>query len=213
MGHHVVVQGEHLAAIAEKAGFRDAMTVWNAPENAALRKARDNPDVLAPGDVIYVPEKEPKTVPRSTDQFHPFVAKIDALKLRIVLLDFDNKPLANVPATLSVEGKSFELVSNGTGLIQQAIPRTAKTGRLLVKDLAIDLSLQIGHLDPVEEESGWRARLVNLGYYRGWVSDDGEVADKFFSWALEEFQCDTGLKVTGKPDAATLAKLKQAHGS
>ncbi len=213
MGNHTVEQGEHLALIAEEAGFRDALTVWNAPENAELRKQRDNPYVLFPGDVIFVPEKTPKTVSVPTTQHHVFVVKIDTLKLQLRLLDFDNRPLANVPAVLEVEDATFDLVSSGAGAIEHEVPRSARTGRLKVADFGIEIALSIGELDPVEKQSGWLARLINLGYYRGSVTDDGDAAQKLISWALEEFQCDNGLKVTGKPDAATLAKLKEMHGS
>jgi hypothetical protein len=213
MPNHVVKQGEYLALIAEKAGFRDALTVWNAPENAELRKRRQNPNVLYPGDVIFVPEKQQKTLSRSTDQHHVFVAKIDRLKLRVVLLDFDHRPLAGVPAILEVDGNKFELVSDSAGAYEQAVPRSAQHGRFRVEEFGIDFPLHIGELDPVENDSGWRARLINLGYYRGLLTDSGSVAEKFFGWALEEFQCDSDLKVTGIPDATTLARLKKLHGS
>jgi N-acetylmuramoyl-L-alanine amidase len=213
MGNHVVEQGEHIALIAERAGFRSAKTIWDAPENAALRKKRDNPHVLMPGDVVFVPDKQQKTESRATGKRHVFKAIGDKLKLRVVLLDFDNRPLPDVPAVLEVEGTRYEVTSDGTGLIEKDVPRSARSGRLEVAEFGIDLALHIGHLDPVAEESGWRARLINLGYYRGTITDEGETADKLFAWALEEFQCDMKLPVTGKPDGATLAKLLTVHGS
>jgi peptidoglycan hydrolase-like protein with peptidoglycan-binding domain len=69
--------------------------------------------------------------------------------------------------------------------------------------------VRIGHLDPHDEDSGWQARLVNLGYIPGTLDD---ITDDHFRWAVEEFQCDHHLKVTGKLDDATRAKLKDSHG-
>jgi hypothetical protein len=33
----------------------------------------------------------------------------------------------------------------------------------------IEFAFKIGHLPPEDEEFGWQARLVNLGYYAGAV--------------------------------------------
>lgn len=213
MSAYTIKPGDHLSQLAETAGFRSADTVWNAPENKDLRGQRDNPSVLAPGDALFIPDKQKKVIQRSVDADHRFVAKVDKLNLRLLLLDFDNKPLSGVAATLTVAGKTMELTSGGDGAIQAKLPRSAQGGRLSVPDLGLDLELQVGHLDPVHTESGWRARLVNLGYYRGSVGDDKDEHAKPWSWALEEFQCDHDLPVTGKPDGATLAKLNSVHES
>jgi murein L,D-transpeptidase YcbB/YkuD len=50
----------------------------------------------------------------------------------------------------------------------------------------------------------------NLGYIAG-ASDDLE--DEQLVSALQEFQCDYGLKVDGVCGASTQAKLKETHGS
>ena len=205
--------GDHLAAIAEEAGFRSADTVWDAGENADLRALRDNPSVLAPGDQLFVPDKQGKEISRSIDSSHRFVAKIDKLLLKIMLTDFDNAALSGLDAVLSVEGSRFELVTDGDGAVQQKVPRSARTGHLTVADLGVDIDLQIGDLDPPDMESGWKARLINLGYYRGAHEDDDDTVVKFWGWALEEFQCDQGLPVTGEADGATIAALNALHES
>jgi hypothetical protein len=53
--------------------------------------------------------------------------------------------------------------------------------------------LLIGNLDPVDEASGQRARLDNLGYFAGYTDDDRDQLE----WATEEFQCDEKLKDRG----------------
>lgn len=213
MGIHVIEQGEHLSQIAEREGFRDAMTIWNAGENAELRAKRENPGVLYPGDELFVPDKIQQRLPRPTTQTHVFVTKVDLLKLRVAIVDFDNRPIANEPGILVVEGRRRDVTTDGDGVVEVKVPRSARSGQLSFPKYGIELPMSIGELDPVDEASGWRARLVNLGYYRGGIDDDGEVAEKLWSWALEEFQCDMKLKVTGQPDGATLARLKKEHGS
>jgi hypothetical protein len=189
------------------------MAVWNAPENDGLRRLRNNPNVLKPGDVLFIPERTLKTQSVPTDQTHRFIVKTDILKLRFVIHDFDNQPIPNLPTVLEVEGDPLERTTNSKGIIERPIPRTAQTGHLRIPKLGLDLPLAIGHLDPATEESGWRARLINLGYFRGAVDDDDEAVRKLLTWALEEFQCDFGLHVSGEADAATLAKLEAIHGS
>src|SRR5208337_3002899 len=54
---YVVRQGDYLAQIAFRRGFV-ADRVWSAPENATLREARKDPNILAPGDILHVPDDE-----------------------------------------------------------------------------------------------------------------------------------------------------------
>lgn len=58
---HVVVQGEWARSIAALYGLSDWKPMWEHAENHALREAR-RPEVLAPGDVVFVPEPDPLTV-------------------------------------------------------------------------------------------------------------------------------------------------------
>jgi hypothetical protein len=51
---YVIKQGDYLAKIAHRFGF-DAIAVWNDETNATLRTVRPNPNILYPGDVLYVP--------------------------------------------------------------------------------------------------------------------------------------------------------------
>jgi peptidoglycan hydrolase-like protein with peptidoglycan-binding domain len=77
----------------------------------------------------------------------------------------------------------------------------------------IVIPIKIGHLDPVEEQSGQQSRLNNLGYFAGPLaaaSNEGNRA--LFLSAVEEFQCEHGLTVDGKCGPLTQAELKQVHG-
>ena len=209
MPSHTVCQGEHLSRIALQYGFRDGKLIWDHAQNAELKKKRVNPNVLHPGDVLFIPEKVQKTETRPTTDLHIFRVSSPKLMLRLVARDFDNKPIANTACELEVNGTKYPLTTNGEGRIEQAIPAAAETGVLRVPSLEMELPVKIGHLDPADEDTGWRQRLINLGYHAKGLDDDDQTKLRH---ALEEFQCDHGLKVNGKLDDATRAKLKELHG-
>jgi hypothetical protein len=218
---HIVTQGEHLSRIAKQYGFTDYRTIWEHGPNAELRKKRDNPNVLFPGDRLFVPEKALKEEPRPTDQRHRFQVRRPTLRLRIVLQDLARKAIAGARCELRVESEVGQLTTDGDGLLQRAIAPDVENGVLLVQApvpaaeaMPLPMPVRIGHLDPVDEVSGQKARLNNLGYFAGPGEgrSDADNAELFLS-AIEEFQCDHDLIVDGKCGPRTQAKLKQVHGS
>ncbi|WP_284618589.1 hypothetical protein [Aquabacterium humicola] len=204
---HIVEQGDHLSSIAEKAGFHDLRTIWDHPENAALKALRKNPHVLQPGDSVFIPEKEQRTEQRPTDALHKFRLSKEVLKLRVKLQKVDGEPVEDTICGLLIDGKaSREPIS--AGLLDKPIARSARNGKLELADDQI--AIGIGDLDPVEEQSGQLARLLNLGYYRRALDPVDEDERKS---AVEEFKCDHELTpVNPECDAATQAKLLEIHG-
>ena len=61
MKAHQVEQGECLSSIAYECGFFPD-TIWNHPQNAELKRKRNNPNALMLGDIISVPDKRIKEV-------------------------------------------------------------------------------------------------------------------------------------------------------
>ena len=207
---HTVKEGEHLSGIAARYGFRDYRTIWNHPQNADLKSRRRDPHVLNPGDVVFIPDKKLKSEDRPTGARHVFQVTGQPLKLRLTLRDFDSQPIADTPCELEVDGAKYQLTSDASGTIQQAIPKTAAGGTLRVPSLDLELPLLIGHLDPEDQEAGSKARLINLGYYALGMDDDDE--DGQLRYAVEEFQCDQKANVTGELDASTCQRLRTSHG-
>jgi N-acetylmuramoyl-L-alanine amidase len=207
MPSYTVQQGDHLSALLEKFGFRELKTIWEHPNNAALKSERKDPHILFPGDEIFIPEKQAKTVSRPTTKLHKFQVKKEQLKLKLLLQDVNGQPRALEECKLDIDGAITTEKTGGDGTITKEIPLSAKAGRLTLSDLQVPLL--IGHLDPVEKESGQIARLSNLGYEPGDV--DAPDAERLRS-AIEEFQCDQGLHVDGICGGSTQAKLKQVHG-
>jgi N-acetylmuramoyl-L-alanine amidase len=212
--YHIVEQGEYLSKIAFENGFLDHTIIWDHPNNAQLKQDRKNPNVLFPGDKLFIPDMEQRQESGATDQHHKFAIKQEKLMLRLVLEDIYEKPIANAPCKLIVDDESFDLITDSKGKIEQEIPSDAHEAVLVIKGDQTPfqgdiIPIKIGHLDPVEEVSGQQARLNNLGYFAG----DGAKADApDFHSAVEEFQCDHHLKVDGICGPVTRAKLKDVHG-
>lgn len=217
--YHDVEQGEYLSKIAARYGFSDYRTIWNHGENAALKAKRKNPNVLYPGDRLYIPDKEVRGESRSTDQTHKFKVNRNKLKLGLVLEDQYEHPIASAPCELHLDGQVYKLTTDGKGKLEQEIKPAAEGALLIIRDPQtsineIVLSIKIGHLDPVEEDSGKAQRLNNLGYFAGPLPENGpEENRQLLRSAVEEFQCDHGLKVDGVCGSKTQAKLIEAHGS
>lgn len=203
---YIVKQGDHLSGIAEQFGFTDYREIWNYPENADLKKQRKNPHVLFPGDCIIVPDKVERIESRSTEKRHKFKLRRDPLILRLALKDFDDLPIANIACELRIGSNLYRLKTDGEGKLEQKIPNSAQGGTLSIPELGMEVPMRIGDLDPVTEKSGWQGRLANLGY------NPGDSDEEQLRCAIEEFQCDYKLPVTGVLDDATKAKMEQVHG-
>ena len=59
MRPYVVRQGDYLTGLADRHGF-DPKQVWEDQRNAELRAERPSPEVLAPGDIVFLPEHPPR---------------------------------------------------------------------------------------------------------------------------------------------------------
>ena len=220
---HTVKQGEHVAGIATKHRIEDYLLIWDFPDNADLKKLRASPFILFPGDVLAVLDREEKTVNRPTGAKHRFTITVNRIKLRVKILTLEGDPMTGATCKLAIESAApAEVTSDGEGIVEKPIARTDKQGRLVLGDA--DFSLQIGALNPMSDDpdadpisqtpdnkdSGWAQRLTNLGYVVPPPED--RDADELRS-AIEEFQCNQGLDVTGEQDAPTRAKLLEIHGS
>jgi peptidoglycan hydrolase-like protein with peptidoglycan-binding domain len=213
MPNHIVQQGECLSVIAAANGF-PWKVIWDHPSNAEFKKIRKNPNILFPGDVIFIPDKETKEDPAPTEQRHVYVLEREKVDLNLRMMRED-KPLAKVKFSLTLESGDFKPSKNETdrdGWIREKIPPTAKSALLILfpeNEPVEEYQLLLGHLDPVEKETGVAARLKNLGLF----FDLDEEEDEALEYALKSFQGKNGLPETGNADSQTLEKLKQMYGS
>ena len=201
---YVIQQGDCISSIAEQGGMLPK-TLWDA--NPELIAKRQNPNALLLGDELIIPEKRIKEYPAATDQCHQFVRKGVPTKFRVVLERYQ-QPLANRQYILTVEGTIYNGTTSVTGLLEINLPARARTGLLKIPEEQLECELQFGWLDPLDEITGAQARLQNLGYYHGDLN--GEMNDDLQE-ALEIFQSDFGLPVTGELDDATKQKFLEEH--
>jgi len=214
---YVVKQGDHLTRIADANGFKDFTPIWNHADNAALKQKRKNPHILLPGDVVVIPDTETKQESGATEQRHRFKVLLKPLTLRIKLLGLDSRPLARTELDLAVDGGSETLATQGDGTVEKPLTAAADKGTIKFRDKEtpfderILIEIRVGHLDPVEVESGQRGRLNALGYDAGNPDESGDGSLLFRS-AVEEFQCDQKLTVDGVAGANTQKKLQEVYG-
>lgn len=209
--NYTAKQSDCISSIAFEHGFFPD-TIWNHPNNAGLKKKRENPNVLMPGDVVFVPDKRLKEVSEATNQVHKYRVKNTPAKIRIQFLA-DGKPKANAPYTLTLDGAVVSQPGDRTdsqGVVARSIPPGAKQGVISVGtgDDCTEYNLQLGSLNPANEVSGVKQRLRNLGLYNG--SSD-QTFDEKTRDAVRAFQSKVGLNVTGELDDSTKDKLEQIH--
>jgi LysM repeat protein len=203
---YTVAPGDHISGIAQSFGFDDYNTVWNDPGNADLQTQRTDPHVLQPGDTLTIPEvKDQPTANKPTSAKHQFQIQQSPLRLRLTLLDLSAKPMPS--AAVTVAGTS--LTTDSSGVVEVTADKRAKDATLDVAGSAVDLS--IGGLNPPDDTSdaGYKARLYNLGFL--WDPSVDDTDDEMVI-ALEDFQAQYSLTVSGQLDDATKAQLQQTHG-
>jgi hypothetical protein len=205
---YVVQDGEHLSEIAERFGYDDDDTIWQDGKNAKLRELRPNPYVLLAGDELYLPERKPKRESKPTGAEHVFTIKTTPLKLKLVLENFLQKPVAAKELATKPDPLATPRMTGGDGDIELTIERSARFFQMTID--GYEGELHVGRLDPIGEDTGVNARLVNLGYLHGAPEEaDGDE----LALAIEELQADAGLPVTGTMDDPTRAQLVAMHGS
>jgi N-acetylmuramoyl-L-alanine amidase len=230
---HTVKRGEVLQHIASDEGFFDPDSIWNAPENADLRKQRPDPNVLVEGDRIFIPDKTPKEVSVASGELHLFELETGKLVLRLRVLDSGGTPVANELCEITLPDAPPVGTTDEKGHVECPVNIAPGAKRPLDgginffnPDLRLVFHLKVGDLDHEDTPTGQQARLNNLGYFAG--SDpppDESTKDKDltpedlelrqqFRWAIEEFQCDQGVvPQTGKMDKKTQELLVKEHGS
>lgn len=200
-----VTRGQHASLIVRRSGFRSLEAVWGHPENARLAAARD-PNLLVPGDLLAIPTEDDRTEECATAARHPFVLRSGALRLQLRFQQPRGRPWAAGSCDVAIQGHVTNLPRNGDGLVEMDVPLDVQQVKV-AGVLEESLLLWAGDLEPVDTARGVRQRLLCLGYVDVEDPDSEELRA-----AVEEFQCDEGLRVTGEVDGSTRTKLREVHG-
>lgn len=212
MRPYIVKQGDYLEKIAHALGF-DADTVWADGKNAELKQKRD-PNLLHPGDILYVPDAKPTWLPLQAGTTNQYVADVPKTHLK---LTFSNAgaPRANEPYVVKGLGAAVDGTSGGDGTIEIDVPVHVREIQIVFPKAKIAYPVQIGDMDPIDETAGVRKRLQHLGFEPSWA-DPGPPEEVMLAadrLALLSFQRVNGLETTGVADDATKKALVAAHGS
>ncbi|MBN1766859.1 MAG: LysM peptidoglycan-binding domain-containing protein [Sedimentisphaerales bacterium] len=200
---HTVKQGECITSIADKYGLFWE-TVWNHAENAELKQQRQDPNILQPGDVIHIPDKEVKEEDCATEQKHRFRKKGIPAKLKVRIMA-DNEPLPDKPYSLYIDDRLVcEGTTDGDGFIEASIPPNAREGEIRVGegDNRLIFPVSLGTVNPIDTDEGVAGRLHDLGY----------PADEDIQAAIQGFQQDNDLEPTGEMNDETRDKLREVFG-
>ena len=202
----VVGSDDSILSIAKANGFWWS-TVWNHPNNSALKTLRKTPEVLQEGDKVYVPKPEPKKESKPNEARHKFKLKGEQAKFKIRLMMMDDAR-ANEDYTLVIDGTIKTGKTDGNGMIECDIPNDAKGGVLKLQGGKEEYPITIGRLDPMDSPSGVRQRLASLGYT---PETDPSPDDEMPKETLKGFQEKYKLTASGDYDTATKAKLQELH--
>lgn len=208
MPWHVIAQGQCISSLAEQYGFRPER-VWDDDANEALRELRADPNILEPGDRIFIPERENKLVDCATNQTHRFVRHGVPAKLSLRLVD-DGEGHAGRPFVARIGDKVIEGNSDADGRIELWVPSRAVQVEITVGEGADAhvFAVRVGSLDPVTTVRGVQARLDNLGFE---CEATGEL-DEDTVEAITDFQHYIGHAApSGELDDLTRDALAKLH--
>lgn len=205
-GVYVVKQGDCIRSIAAKHSM-NFETIWNAPQNKALKEARKKPGVLMPGDRLFIPEKQQKQVDCPTGERHRFKRKGVQSTFTVFLNDC-GEPRKDQPYKLIFDNTILEGQTDDQGKIEAVIPSHIKKVKALVGENEEPFVFDFGKVDPLDTVSGVQTRLANLGFYDEPITGIEDMATKN---AISDFQSKYELEVNGSIDEPTLKKLEEIH--
>ncbi|MEZ5428577.1 MAG: peptidoglycan-binding domain-containing protein [Pyrinomonadaceae bacterium] len=197
--------GDTVARIAGATGFAPD-TIWSHPDNAQLKDQRDHMDVLAAGDHLTVPDLTVKSLSLVTGKRYRFRLKGVPMRFILQVLDAWGNPRSERSYRLVVDGDPLEGITDENGVLRHFIPNSARTGRLFLDEL--ELELAFGELEPKSTLLGVQQRLSNLGF--SCLADAGKMG-RDTVLALQRFQRLMGLPETGELDDATRRSLDEHH--
>jgi hypothetical protein len=163
MAPYVIRQGDYLAKLASKFGF-DADAVWTDDKNTALKELRKDPNILFPGDVLYIPDAtNDVATPTSlkTGTSNDFTSSPPTVPITHKFL---NPCFASQPYIVHELPDLTGLTTDGGGTATFSVPVTLETITLVFTATGQTFVYDIGALDPIQTASGVFQRLQSLGF-------------------------------------------------
>lgn len=201
--------------------------ILSHPDNQRIFDELDrDPHMLAPGEILYVPDPEPPRATVVPQTENRFVARVPWVMLH---LHFDSEagPLSGErfviegPAALpdqkrpnDAEPLEGELDSEGN--LSVRVPALTKSLYISFPERHIEHEILVGGLDPIDQRTGLGARLL----HRGYLPLDQELLDPYVFESetaeretLKSFQTAFQLEPSGFVDPPTRERIEREHGS
>ncbi len=129
MADHAVQPGDCFSSLAKENGYFNYRTLYDHPDNAAIKGARANPNMLNEGDVVKIPDKRQKKVALTLDGEKKFVLDRRKTKLRLSVVDVESKAPKVTKCQLTVGAASLAKLAP-SGLMELDINAADKSGTL-----------------------------------------------------------------------------------
>lgn len=205
-----VSQGQSVEQVAHQSGFHWS-TVWDHPDNAELRRRREDRNILLPGDHLVVPALRHRSQTGATGSHHRFRRLGLPSRLKLRFLDDAGQPLANAAYVCTVDSAIHQGETNSVGILELRVSPSASVARVTLlpgTDHAREFHILIGHLDPCDTPSGVEQRLRNLGIAPAEMDENADLRS-----SLLRFQDLHHLPKSGELDRSTIEKLRDLHTS
>jgi len=240
MPDYTVKQGDCLSSIAAKYGLFWEK-IWNHPKNARLKEQRKDPNILYPGDVVFVPEKEVKEESGATEQRHEFKKKGVPAKLRIrffrpVISEtspsnsensynishyhpaqrepaIEHQPIANAPFVIIVDKAIINGQSDEEGMVELSIAPQAVEGKIIFYPGTSEEIIYDLTLGEMDPIDTIIGVRKRLNNLGYRCLPGGDNLDESLRDALRKFQRENNLSPSGEIDQPTKNKLMDIHGS
>jgi hypothetical protein len=118
-------QGDWLERLAQEHGLPNWQRIWNDPNNAELRQEREHPNILLPGDRVFIPAAKEKQEPGATEMRHRFRRPLPQPKLRLRIEDADRQPMTGRSYVIVLRDRILSGVTDGQGMLEHDIPFNA----------------------------------------------------------------------------------------
>ena len=240
MPEHVVNAGECITSIADQYGFF-WQTLWDHPQNAELKDRRQDPNVLLPGDVVFVPElrerwesgddanrhrfrkrgvpgvlrlrlmREPEPEAREETQYPP-PDDVNSEDPRPETQSVEDEPRADVEVTVEIEGRLTQMRTDSEGRIEVQIPPRARRGRLIVEPGTERESAVELAMGHLNPISVISGVRQRLANLGFSPGTESEEETLAFVAAVREFQRRRGMEATGELTDETRQAIQEAHG-
>ncbi|MBN1960762.1 MAG: peptidoglycan-binding protein [Deltaproteobacteria bacterium] len=138
-------------------------------------------------------------------------------ELKLQVHDADLNVFADKHYRLIVAGGRYEGTTDGDGYLNETIPKDASVGQLTIwideypegTQLNWPIEISDDELLPSASIEGALLRLRSLGYFNGELVAELTPEAQI---AVQQFQEDNELEISGELDEATAAKLSEVYG-